>query len=203
MGAAQQSPPRPILRCRSDATRVDHRHRSGGRVIFGAPDRDTGSLVEFLLTRVNRAAPFWAWPPCLSGPARAAASRSTCQRSKPGAAKSSAANNVASAKRAGAIDFESGTAELARARPDNPAKSTLRGRLHRERQRDGYRIYATPMHEDGLTALIAAGFLSEGEDADDGKVGAAIGAFLASAFELAEPSDASFKRVRLDPRRAM
>jgi hypothetical protein len=59
------------------------------------------------------------------------------------------------------------------------------------------------MHEDGLTGLIAAGFLRDGDDADDAKVGRAIGAFIASMFELKEPSDASFKRVRLDPRRAM
>jgi hypothetical protein len=59
------------------------------------------------------------------------------------------------------------------------------------------------MHEDGLTMLIAAGFLREGDDADDAKVGQAIGAFLASSFEIKEPSDESFKRVRLNVRGAM
>jgi hypothetical protein len=92
---------------------------------------------------------------------------------------------------------------VARRRSDNPSPSTIRGREHRRRQRDGYRVYPTPMHEDGLTGLIAAGFLREGDDCDDKKVGEAIASFLASSFELKEPSDASFKRVRLDLLRGM
>jgi hypothetical protein len=87
---------------------------------------------------------------------------------------------------------------MGRPQTANPAPSTERGRKHRERQRDGYRVYPTPMHEDGLTMLIASGFLRDGDDADDCVVGQAIGAFIAAHFDLKEPSDDSFKRVRLN-----
>jgi hypothetical protein len=92
---------------------------------------------------------------------------------------------------------------VARRPSDTPAQSTIRGRRHADLRRKGISVYRVPMHEDGLTGLIAAGFLSEGDDADDVKVGRAIGAFIASSFELREPSDARFERVRLNPRRAM
>jgi hypothetical protein len=96
---------------------------------------------------------------------------------------------------------------MARRPSDNPSKSTLRGRKHAALRRDGFSLYPTPLHEDGLTLLIARGHLKSGDDADRAKVGAAIGSFLARALELdelKEPIDAgSIKHVRFDARRAM
>lgn len=80
-----------------------------------------------------------------------------------------------------------------------PSAAAIRGRRHRARQQEGHRAYFVEMHEDGLTQLIAKGFLRDGDDEDDAAVGRAIAACIAFHLELKEPNDESFKRVRLNP----
>jgi hypothetical protein len=72
-------------------------------------------------------------------------------------------------------------------------------------RRKGFSSYSVPMHEDGLTILIARGHLKEGDDCHPIRVGEAIGKLVASVLEVEKlgPSNDSLERVRLDPFRAM
>jgi hypothetical protein len=101
---------------------------------------------------------------------------------------------------------------VARPKTQTPAKSTERGRRHREREKRGVENFSVDARSDWRDILIRFGHLDAGAVGRCGSareerklVGQAFGEFLDVIHDRSDDESISthLGRVRLDPRRAM
>ena len=71
---------------------------------------------------------------------------------------------------------------MMRPRSANPALSTIRGRRHQARQKQGFSVYRVTLHEEQLTALVRCGRLTDLQTTDQASVERALTELLAAAL---------------------
>lgn len=69
---------------------------------------------------------------------------------------------------------------MSRRRTDSPAPSTLRGRRHTARRREGCGVYRVIIGEQQLTTLVRTGWITDHQSTDQAAVERALTALLAN-----------------------